>query len=115
VIIHMNNNDFEITSEVLKVDDSLGVVLGWAIICKVNGEDYYDLQNDHITEDAMLEASLDFMINKRVARDMHIQGDEGLLPGSIPFAFPMTTEIAKSFGITTERTGLMIAMKPDRS
>jgi hypothetical protein len=31
------------------------------------------------------------------------------------FAFPLTTEIAKSLGITTKQTGLLIAMRPSES
>jgi hypothetical protein len=37
-------------AEVLKVDESLGLVLGWAIVCKKDGCDYFDLQEDHIPE-----------------------------------------------------------------
>lgn len=57
----------------------------------------------------MLEASVDFMKNSRVLGDQH-EKPEG---GSVLFAWPMTTEVAKAFGITTEKTGLMIAVKPD--
>jgi hypothetical protein len=32
--------------------------------------------------------------------------------GTMVFAFPLTTDIAKAFDITTPRTGLMIGMKP---
>lgn len=96
-------------AEVLKVDDNLGLVLGWAIVCKQDGADYFDLQNDHIPEDAMLKASADFMQNSRVAKEMHSGG----AAGSVVFAFPMTTDIAKAFGVETQTTGLMIAMRPD--
>lgn len=95
---------------ITKVDKTLGLVMGYAIICKENGEDYFDVQGDHIPEDAMLEAAADFMENSRVAGEMH-KGEEG---GSVVFAWPMTTEIAKSFSIKTDKTGLMIAMKPKK-
>lgn len=94
---------------VLKVDDSLGLVLGWAIVCKKDDADYYDLQDDHIPEDAMLQASVNFMQNSRIARDMH----EGGHAGDIVFAFPMTTDVASAFGVETSTTGLMVAMKPN--
>lgn len=96
-------------AEVLKVDDSLGLVLGWAIVCKKDGADYWDLQDDHIPESSMLSAAVDFMQNSRMAKEMH--GGESA--GSVLFAFPMTEDIAKAFGIETKTTGLMIAMKPD--
>ena len=105
------SDDFNMKTEFCKVDDSLGIVLGWAIVCKQDGQEYYDLHGDHIPEDAMLEASVDFMENSRVAKDMHRQ--DGELPGSVVFAFPMTEDIAKAFNIETNKTGLMIAMKPD--
>lgn len=96
-------------AQVLKVDDSHGLVLGWAIVCKRDGKDYVDLQNDIIPEDVMLSAAVDFMASPRVAKEMH----EGEPKGSILFAFPMTEDIAKAFGIETKTSGLMVAMKPD--
>lgn len=95
-------------AQVFKVDDSLGLVFGWAIVCTKNGEPYFDTQDDNIPEDSMLKASADFMQNSRVAKDMH-RGDE---IGPIVFAWPMTADIAKSMGIQTSTTGLMIAMLP---
>jgi len=103
------HENFTVSTEICKVDESLGLVLGWAIVCKKDGQRYFDLQGDHITENAMLEAATDFMLNSRMAKDMH-SGD-GV--GSIAFAFPLTDEVAKSFGIEANTTGLMIAMKPD--
>jgi hypothetical protein len=95
-------------AEVLKVDESLGLVLGWAIVCKKDGADYWDLQEDHIPESSMLSAAIDFMQHSRVAKEMH----SGESAGSVVFAFPMTEDIAKAFGIETKTTGLMIAIKP---
>lgn len=99
---------FTTTAEVVKVDDALGLVMGFAIVCEEDGEQYFDVQGDHIPEDAMLEAALDFMENSRLAKEMHTGDDKG----TVVFAWPMTKEIAKAFGMTTPRTGLMIAMKP---
>lgn len=106
----------KIDAKVIKVDRALGLVFGWAIICKQNGQDYYDLNIDdggervpeHIPEPAMLKAATDFMENSRVAKEMHT-GEE---TGSYVFAFPLTTDIAKAMGIVTKTTGLMVAMKP---
>lgn len=94
--------------KVSKVDENLGLVFGYAIVCKVGGEEYFDVQGDHIPEEAMLEASLDFMENSQVAKEMH-QGEQ---QGSVVFAFPLTTDIAASMGIQVQKTGLMIAVKP---
>lgn len=100
---------FQVAADVIKVDASLGLVFGWAIVCKVDGEDYFDLQGDNIPEESMLEAAADFMANSRVAKEMHA-GDE---QGTVVFAFPLTTDVAKAFGITTKKTGLLIGMKPN--
>lgn len=108
----------KVDATVVKVDKNLGLVFGWAIICKKDGEDYYDLNIDksgervpeHIPESSMLAAASDFMENGRVAKEMH----NGKAKGSVVFAFPLTTEIAKAMGIKTKVTGLMIAMKPSK-
>lgn len=100
--------DFD-KAQVVKVDADLGLVFGFAIVCKKDGKPYFDLQDDHITEKAMLEAATDFMIHSRVSKDMHDNAD-----GTVVFAFPLTSDIAKSLGIETEQTGLLIAMKPSR-
>lgn len=92
-----------------KVDDSLGLVFGWAIISKLNGQEYYDSQGDFIPEDVMLKAAANYMQNGAVAKEMHV-GDE---KGKVVFAWPMTADIAKAMGVSTNQTGLMIAMKPD--
>lgn len=99
---------FETSAEVFKVDESLGLVFGWAIISKQDGQEYYDVQGDHIPEDAMLKATTDFMMHSRVGKTMHT----GEQTGAVVFAWPMTSEIAKAMGIVTKNTGLMIAMKP---
>ncbi len=102
-------DQFQVRSTVTKVDESLGLVMGFGIVCKENGEPYFDLQGDHIPEESMLKAALDFMENSQVAKEMH----KGEQVGSIVFAFPLTEDIAKSFEIESPRTGLMIAMKPE--
>lgn len=113
----------EYEAEVLKVDDTLGLVLGWAIICNTGvsiskgeaGEPYFDKQEDHIPEYSMLDATTDFMLNSRKAGEMHWKDDEGeaIGKGTVVFAWPMTFEVAKAFGLETSQTGLMIAIKPD--
>lgn len=93
---------------VVKVDEGLGLVFGFAIICKRDGKDYFDVQDDHIPEAAMLEAATDFMLHSRVSKDMHVGGADG----TVVFAFPLTSDIAKALEIESKQTGLLIAMKP---
>lgn len=96
---------------VLKVDADLGLVIGFAIVCTENGEPYYDMQDDHIPDDAMLKAATNFMVNSRTVNEMHDGEDAGV----VVFAWPLTEDIAKAMGLETSRTGLMIAMKPSSS
>jgi len=108
-------------NDVLSVDEEHGLVIGWAIVCKLNGEDYYDLNVDtdgvhkgkrvpeHITEDCMFKAAAEAAeAGQCPGNDMHAGPDAG----SYHFMFPMTTEIAKALDITTKRTGLLVGYKP---
>lgn len=101
-------------AQVLKVHKRLGLVVGYAIVSKIQGEEYFDHHGDHIPEDAMLKASVDFMRNSRVSGDMHQRNDDGTAKrdGEVVFAFPMTTDIAKSLDIQVEKTGLLIGIMP---
>lgn len=110
------SKSFETTAEVLKVDEELGIVFGWGIVCTEKGERYFDLQGDHITEDAMLKATSDFMYELRAAGEMHARDKDGkaVHKGVIVHSMPLTAELAKSFGITIEKTGWLIGMKPDK-
>lgn len=101
------------SDQVLKVDDQLGLVFGFAIVSTEGGEPYFDLQGDHIPDDAMLKAAADFMVRSRIATDMHDwQDDVPVADGSVVFAFPLTAEVAKALDIDTPRTGLLVALKP---
>lgn len=92
---------------IVKVDDDLGLVIGWGLICKQGGEDYFDLQGDNVPEDSMLEAVTEFALSDRIGGDMHKTAD-----GIVVHSFPLTTDIAKALGIVCEISGWMIAMKP---
>lgn len=107
-------SDTFLKAEVVKVDAKLGLVFGWGIVCKQGGEDYYDLQGDHIPEDSMLKATTDFMLNSRMSGDMHARDDAGMpvQDGGVVFSFPLTEETKKAMGIECDRTGWMVALKP---
>lgn len=99
---------FEIAAEVRKVDAELGVVFGWALVCTERGAPYVDLQGDHVTEASMLKAAVGFAEGARVAKEMH----SGPEIGTVLFVWPMTADIAKAVGVQTERTGMLIGMRP---
>lgn len=95
--------------EVSKIDERLGIVFGYAIVCKNAGEEYYDVQGDHIPEDAMLRATAEFMTGRRVAKIMHA-GDPA---GQVVFGFPVTEDIAASLAMSVTKTGFIVGMRPD--
>jgi hypothetical protein len=98
--------------EILKVDARLGLVFGWGIICKSEGEDYFDLHGDHVSEDEAIKGLLAFVEAGNVLKVMH-EGDE---VGSVVFAFPLTTDVAKAlFGQAPSKTGVVLAAKPHPS
>lgn len=110
-------DEFSASVEVVKVDEELGIVFGYGIICKVDGEPYYDLggvatpdESHYIPEDVMLKMAADFMEKSRRTDAMHDESDHG----PVVFAFPMTSEIAKQFGIETNVTGLMVGTRPKK-
>lgn len=99
-----------------QIDAEHGLVFGFAVVCNVDGKPYFDRQidkatgkprPDHIPEDAMLDAALDFMKNSRAAKQMH----RGEVDGSVPFAIPLTTEM-RDFIVKNNTTGLLIGMLP---
>ncbi len=103
------NKGFAAFFKVSGVDEDLGLVFGWGIVCKEAGVDYYDVQKNHIPEPAMVEAVTDFMKGQRMAGEQHSRMDAG----TIVHSFPLTTDIAKAMGLETTKTGWMVACAPD--
>lgn len=100
--------------QILKVSEELGLIFGWAAICTKDGAEFWDSDNEHYPEDAMLRDATEFA-KVRVACTMHQRtgGGEPVQSGGIVHMFPMTGEIAKALDIQTNITGLLIAMQPD--
>ncbi|MEJ2123660.1 MAG: XkdF-like putative serine protease domain-containing protein [Alphaproteobacteria bacterium] len=110
----MSKNEKHIIAKVSSVSDELGIIFGWAIISKIKGEPYFDLQGDHIPEKTVLKAGAKFMAGDRLAADMHQWKDDTPVKiGNVIFAFPLTGEIAKAMSISTGISGLMVGMKVD--
>ena len=102
---------------VCKVDEELGLVFGFSIICKYTTEDgtlkaYYDTDNHCIPENVMLKSTTEFMLTKRINNNDHIQGDAGDV-GVVVHSFPLTKEIADSLNIQCDTYGWLTAVKPD--
>jgi len=100
--------------QILKVSTELGLIFGWAAICTQDGADFWDSDGEHYPEQSMLGDATEFA-KVRVACTMHQRNAAGnpVQTGGIVHMFPMTGEIAKSLGIETRITGLLIAMQPD--
>ncbi|RLE20450.1 MAG: hypothetical protein DRJ50_10725 [Actinobacteria bacterium] len=106
----MTDQKARLSCEVVKTDASRRLVFGHLIVCKINGEDYHDTDGSNVPEDVMLDAALSWAKSVKPADVMH-EGDD---VGTHPFLFPMTTEVAKAFGIDDpKKTGLMIAQQVD--
>lgn len=86
---------------ILKVDAPRRIVWGWASVSTVNGNLVTDLQGDTITPTEMSKMADRFMRSARAAKAMH-DGDD---VGEVVHSFPLTRELAKAFGITTDREG----------
>lgn len=111
-----NPESFQCYGEIKKVDEDLGLVFGYLMICKTRDPDtgslqeYVDLHGNAITEQGMLSALTDFMLNSRTTKAMHRGGPRG----EAVFAFPMTEEIAKAYGFENPPiTGALFAARPD--
>lgn len=90
------------------IDAQHGLVIGWAMICKEDGQDFWDVQDNHIPEPAMLDALVDFAEHSRMAKEMHSGGPAG----EYIFMFPMTTDVLKALGMTSKKTGALVGYKP---
>jgi hypothetical protein len=88
--------------------EGLGVFCGWAIVCTKGGEQYFDLHGDHIPDEAMAKAALDYSLAGRDGKIMH----DGEVVGDLVWLWPETRKMADAFGIQTEVTGLRVGYKP---
>lgn len=96
------------TARVVKVEEELGIVFGWAMTPTAKGADYVDLHGDVIDAESMVKVAADFMAGKRAQDVMHDESPDG----TVIFGMPLTKEIAGAFGIETDTTGLMVGIKP---
>jgi hypothetical protein len=108
--------------KILKVDEGEGIVYGWAIVSKIDGEKYYDLNIDHagphagepvpenVPEATLAKCALGFVDAGAPGNEMH----EGPDRGTSPFVMPMTSELFKGlFGLDQPpKTGLIVGHRP---
>tara|TARA_R110000868_G_scaffold249005_3_gene505537 strand:+ start:2356 stop:3171 length:816 start_codon:yes stop_codon:yes gene_type:complete len=98
---------FTMEGEFTKVDAEQRLAYGYGIVATVDGKVVTDSQDDQIVDFASMEkAALDYAISSRSGKLMH----KGEAAYSVPFIMPMTSEIAKSLGMTVKKEGVIIAM-----
>lgn len=109
------NENKSIEVAVLKVDEDLRLVFGMALVSKVKKADgtwdtYRDVHGDHIPEGVVLKSALDFMNSGNPELDiMHNEQKVG----EFVFMFPMTEEVAESYGLDVVKTGLYVGARVD--
>jgi hypothetical protein len=94
-------------SDILKLDNERRIAWGWASVSTIKGELVTDLQEDTITPAEMEKMADRFMASARMAKAMHA-GDQ---IGEVLHSLPLTAELAKAFGVETDREGWIIGMK----
>lgn len=99
----------EFQAQLLKAEKRHNLLFGPSIVSTIDGEDYFDTQDHHVSDEVMLEAAIEFAKSDRTAKVMH-KGDE---VGTVLFMLPLTQDIAKANGIETAISGLFIGMEVD--
>lgn len=108
VLVKSAGDELRATARIVKTEEALGLVFGWAFTPTYQGEDYVDLHGDVIAEDEIVKVAAEFMQGARLSDLEHDEADHG----RVVFAMPMTSEIAKAFGVESDTSGLMVAVKP---
>jgi len=97
----------ELRNKFTKVDEEQRIVWGWASVVTVKGIAVIDTQNDLISPREMEKMANAFMLDVRTAKAMH----EGDSVGEVIHSLPLTDEVAKALGISSEQEGWIIGMK----
>lgn len=99
---------FDLPHTLAKINDELGVVFSWSAVSYVDGQPYVDFHGDWIPEDALIEAHLNFAEKSRAMKVDH----SGKQLGTVPFVFPLVTDVKKELGISSSYSGAVVGMKP---
>jgi len=97
-----NSSEFEI----IRKDDAQRMVYGWANQITKSGAPVQDLQGDIIEPEEMVKFTTEYMKTARVSKLMHRGGQIG----QVVHSFPLTYEIAKSLGLTTDTEGWLVGV-----
>ncbi len=100
----------KLQGEVLKVGESeQQLVYGWASVVEKDGQAVVDRQGDVIPEEVLAKGVIDFMMDSRVSKTMHI----GEATGQIVESMMFTKELQTAMGIDLQKVGWFIGVKID--
>jgi hypothetical protein len=110
--------EFSRSVEIVKVDDSEGVVYGWAsVITDDDGAPVVDHQGDIITAGELTKAAHEFVLHAGVAGEMHkrkVKAEKVRPVGRVAGMLALTADVRKAFGLgDSKREGLIVAFKID--
>ena len=106
---------FSITVPILKYDDALNTVYGWASVNTERGEIVTDHQDDQVSDAEIVKAAHDFITSSRIGGVLHARRDDGLpyRGGDVVESLVMTPDVQKSLGIDLGKTGWFIGYRID--
>jgi hypothetical protein len=97
----------ELKADILKVDVDERIVWGWAYVSTVKGVTSVDHSEESVSPEVLVKAATNFMLSVRTAKAMH----QGGSVGEVVHSFPLTNELGKSLGVSSDREGWIICMK----
>ena len=97
----------ELKADILKVDVDERIVWGWAYVSTVKGVVSVDHSEESVSPEVLVKAATNFMLSVRTAKAMH----QGGSVGEVVHSFPLTNELGKSLGVSSDREGWIICMK----
>jgi len=104
-------DDVDATCRVVKVDEKMGLVFGWALATSLDGGEtpHVDLQQDAIVgDDELIKIAAEFMEASAASDVMHDDSPDG----KIVFCIPLTKAVTDALGIASKVHGLAIGMRP---
>lgn len=98
---------FEMTVPIVKSDEELRVVYGWASVIEEGGAAVIDRQGDAIAPDMLVKAAHDFMRHSRQSKAMH----QGASVGEVVESIVLTRDVQDALGVAMDKVGWYIAIK----
>lgn len=100
---------------IVKVNDELRLVFGWANVTVFDGDEVVDSQDDVMDSNVLMKGFIPFMADSQVGGLMHLKDEAGepIGIGKVVFAWPFVPDVKKAMGIDIPEEGVMIAVRVD--